>query len=144
MVSKSKLEAFDHLLGEMYDYEIAELAGTLPAAVCKRRKRKGIDPYPIHVLKKYTHLVGLQSDSSISKLSGAAPKTVGDYRRSLGIPKFKSTVEKELLRYDFLFATAADDEIAKIVGCSTATVERRRAKLTDMAKPLKKECDLNE
>lgn len=118
MPNKSKIEPYDHLLGEMYDYEIAKMAGTLRAAVCKRRMKKGIDPYPIHVLKKHEHLLGKQSDLSLSEAIKVPKETVGAYRRSKGIARYCGPKRGKLARFDTLMGTMPIAELARLAGCS--------------------------
>lgn len=125
MPNKSKIEPYDHLLGEMYDYEIAEMAGTLPAAVCKRRMKKGIDPYPIHVLKRYEHLMGRQSDLSLSEAINIPTETVGAYRRSKGIERYSGPYRSKLSEFDPLIGTMSNAAVARLAGCSREAIRGR-------------------
>nr|WP_228857488.1 hypothetical protein [Pseudomonas syringae]QOQ33531.1 hypothetical protein [Pseudomonas syringae pv. actinidiae] len=131
MPNKSKIEPYDHLLGEMYDYEIAEMAGTLSAAVCKRRIKKGIDPFPIHVLKKYEHLMGKQSDLSLSETINIPCETIGAYRRSKGIERYSGPYRSRLSKIDPLIGTMSNAALARLAGCSREGVRGRRQRLAD-------------
>ncbi|EFH6694730.1 hypothetical protein GNY16_20280 [Escherichia coli] len=133
MPNKSKIEPYDHLLGEMHDKDVAALAGTLPAAVCKRRMKKGIDPYPLPLLKRHEHLMGKQSDLSISELIGVTGKTVGDYRRARGIDRYTGLYRSKLAKFDPLIGTMSNAAVARLAGCSREGVRGRRTRIA--AKP---------
>lgn len=126
MPLKSSIEPYDHLLGEMHDYVIADMAGTNPAAVCKRRRKKGIDPYPRHVLKRYTALLGRQSDTSVSALCGVPKVTVSAYRRELGIPKYSGPYKTRLSAFDGLLDVMSNVQLARHAGGTREGIRRRR------------------
>lgn len=127
MPNKSKIEPYDHLLGEMYDFEVAAMAGTLPAAVCKRRKKKGIDPYPLPVLKRYEHLMGKQSDLSLSELINVPAVTIGQYRRARNIERYSGPYRTRLSGVDGLLnGSLSNAAIARLAGCSRESIRGRR------------------
>lgn len=123
---KSKIEPYDHLLGEIHDYVVAEMAGTLPAAVCKRRTKKGIEPYPRHVLKRYVHLLGKQSDTSISLLCGVTKITVSAYRRELGIARFSGPYKTRLSAFDALLDLMSNAQLGRFAGGTREGIRGRR------------------
>ncbi|RMR16807.1 hypothetical protein ALP90_200103 [Pseudomonas amygdali pv. ulmi] len=126
MPVKSKIEPFDHLLGEVHDYVIAEMAGTLPAAVCKRRTKKGIDTYPRHVLKRYAPLLGKQSDTSISAVCGVPAVTVCAYRRELGIARFSGPYKTRLSAFDALLDLMSNAQLGRLAGGTREGIRGRR------------------
>nr|QOQ33413.1 hypothetical protein [Pseudomonas syringae pv. actinidiae] len=129
MPTKSKIEPFDHLLGEMYDYEVAKMAGTLPAAVCKRRQKKGIAAYPLPVLERYLPLMGKQTDTAISLLSGVAKESIGAFRRSHGIAKSQAMSASRLAEFDHLLGTISNAELARRAGCSREGIRGRLSRI---------------
>ncbi|AVH34838.1 MULTISPECIES: hypothetical protein [Pseudomonas] len=131
MPARSRLEQYDHLMGECTDQAIAELADCSTEAVRRRRLKIGKDRFALAestppALLKYQHLFGKRPVADIAKLAGVSAYFVIKRMKQLGKPTFKRSA---ITNFDHLQGTMCDQALADLAGCSKECARRRRLRL---------------
>jgi len=140
---------YDCKLGQINDKTLAKLVGTTKGQIRYRRLLFGIPAWTVDlVIAPFQDLLGVESDRDIASRCGASLSSVTAYRESLGIPpKPRPTPRKQRLPthnpvrpYRALLGLVCDQDIAKLAGCTVATVKAARELLgLQAAAPLPKE-----
>lgn len=143
---------YDCKLGRINDKTLAKLVGTTKGQIRYRRLLFGIPAWTVDlVIAPFQDLLGVESDRDIASRCGASLSSVTAYRESLGIPpkprptprkprKQRLSVNSPVRPYRTLLGLVCDQDIAKLAGCTVATVKAARELLgLKAAAPLPKE-----
>ncbi|MGE4293332.1 MAG: hypothetical protein AB7E32_14120 [Desulfovibrio sp.] len=149
MAEEVSWDEIDTLLGIVPDRTLAALSGYTSNAIGQRRIKNYIEP--VFGLGKWRDDVdwtlvdarlGKVSDSQLARELGVAQGAVWTRRTKKGIPPYKNdsgTPQKRTSRprasniaweqYDHMLGTMPDVQLAKIIGCSRVSVNKRRREL---------------
>lgn len=141
----------ERFFGVRNDNDIALLLGCSPKTIYRRRVAKGIKsewgikhrPRKSNTsrfsdeFKSVKHLIGVENDNIISNIIGCTSEAVYAYRKRRGIQASKKRnrgkrdwpTRYEWAKVAHLMGKKSDVHIAKILGCSIASVLNRRRKL---------------
>lgn len=138
------------LLGKLPDERVAEIMGISRKSVLGKRKRLGIESFAVGT--QFWHpwteediaRLGKTTDRELAEQLGIQPMCVTAKRRQMGIESFKETsglktsrvwTEREIA----LMGTKTDVEVARELGISKVTVQKKRVQLgitTDFSRTL--------
>ena len=131
MPARSRLEQYDHLMGERTDQAIAELADCSTEAVRRRRLKIGKERFALAestppALLKYQYLLAKRPVAEIAELAGVSAYFVIKRMKQLEKPTFKRSA---IANFDHLQGVMSDQALADLAGCSKECARRRRLQL---------------
>lgn len=131
MPARSRLEQYDHLMGERTDQAIALLADCSAEAVRRRRLKIGKVRFALAeacppALLKHQHLLGKRPVAEIAELAGVSAYFVIKRIKQLEKPTFKRSA---ITDFDHLQGTMSDKAIADLAACSKECARKRRLRL---------------